>query len=351
MRGVVNKLVVGGMSWLFLVMFSLGSYAGVNPFKKSKNYQFGADVIWYENNDSAIKSGSIRDGSDINYYHLNIDKYRLLLRLGKNDPSGELENTRRLSNLAISDMAIDGRRLPLFSWCLQNQQDPGKKLQQNAVVVNDVCINAGGGGDFVINLDKETREILKQANRLEFIVEPYGRPIKLMFNMSGYASILVKINKPVLPVVVKEMPEPVPVVVKPSPELKPEPKPKSRPKARPKPVKMCYARPPADFKAVISAMAYPCKDASRKLDAETKISVKVGREKKRMAAKMQAVSDEKLTRQKSAEDDKRKAEWGIRQNALWISRCKRHWAKNSSPCYCEKYLDQAPAGIENTCGK
>jgi len=340
-RGVTNN-IVGGV-FIFLLTLSSAGNAVVNPFKKSKNYTFGSNVSWYEHNNAAIKSGSARDGSDTNYYHLNIDKYRLMLRLGKNDPSGELENTRPLDSLTISNVSVDGRRLPIFGWCLENQQNPGKKLKQNAVVANDVCINAGGGGDFIINLDTETRNILKSANKLEMVIEPYGRPVKLVYTMSGYAPIMAIINKPVVvPVakkpVVKAVPKPV-VVVKP------------KPKSKPKPVKMCYARPPVDFKSAVPAMSYPCKDELKKSNAETKVSARVEHEKKKMTAELQAANEEKLARQKSVEDNKREVEWDAKQNELWISRCKRHWAKNRSPCYCEKYLELAPAGVNNTCGQ
>ena len=86
MVGNTKNIVVGSVLSLLLVTLSFSCLAGVNPFKKSKNYTFGADEVWYENNNTAIKSGSVRDGADTNYYHLNIDKYRLLLRLGKMIP-------------------------------------------------------------------------------------------------------------------------------------------------------------------------------------------------------------------------------------------------------------------------
>ena len=341
MLGVTNKF--GVCVFIILLMLSSVGNAGINPFKKSKNYTFSSNVSWYEHNNAAIKSGSARDGGDTNYYHLNIDKHRLLLRLGKNDPSGELENTRPLDSMAISDVSVDGRQLPLFAWCLENQQNPAKKLKQDAVVANDVCINAGGGGDFIINLDDETRGLLKQASKLEMTIEPYGRPVKLIYTMAGYAPIMAKINKPVV----------IPVVKK--PVVKAPPKPlvvvKPKPKPKPKAVKMCYARPPIDFKSAVPAMAYPCKDELKKTSAETKISVRVEYETKKMAAELKAARDEKLVRQKSVADNKREVEWDSKQNELWISRCERHWAKNRSPCYCEKYLERAPAGVNNTCGQ
>jgi len=339
-RGNFNKLAIFGI----LMVISSTCFSGVNPFKKSKDYIFGPDVVWYENNNAAIKSGSIRDGSDTNYYHLNIDKHRLLLRLGKNDPSGELENTRLLDSLSITEVQIDGQRLPLFDWCLQNQQNPGKKIKQNAVVANDVCINAGGGGDIVFNLDDETRDYLKNAELLEFIVEPYGRPLKLVFSMVGYAPVIAKINKPIPPPVEKK-PVPLPVVVKPISK----PKPKAKPK--PEPVKTCYANAPAGFKSTVPAISYPCDNAAKKSLAEKKISAGVGREKKKIAARLQAEKNRKLAKERKVEDEKRGAEWDKKQAALWVSRCKRHWAKNRSPCYCEKYLYQAPTGVKSTCEK
>ena len=349
MRGNLNTLAIIGI----LMVISGTCFSGVNPFKKSKNYTFGPDVAWYENNDTAIKSGSIRDGSDTNYYHLNIDKHRLLLRLGKNDPSGELENTRLLDSLSITEVLIDGQRLPLFDWCLQNQQNPGKKIKQNAIVANDVCINAGGGGDIVFNLDDETRDYLKHAESLEFIVEPYGRPLKLVFSMSGYAPIMAKINKPIPPPVVKKPVPPPVAVVKPIPKPKPKPKEKPKPKSKPKPkpVEKCYANAPASFKSTVPTISYPCDNAAKKSQAEKKISAGVAREKKKIAARLQADKNKKLAKERKVVDEKRDAEWDKKQAALWVSRCKRHWAKNRSPCYCEKYLYQAPAGVKSTCEK
>jgi len=343
-RGLTSKLIITSLLSLLIVVPGV-SNAGINPFKKSKNYIFGSEVPWYESGDSITKSGSVRDGSDTNYYHLNVDKYRVLLRLGQNDPSGELVNTRRLDAMAIADVTVDGRRLPIFSWCLSNQHNPTKKLKQNSVVVNDTCINAGGGGDFVINLDEQTKGILKSARTLAFIVEPYGRPVKLEYNMSGFSRLMAKLDKPA-PVPVVKAPEPVapPVAV-----VKKKPKPK--PKAKPKPVKMCYAKAPANFQSAVPAIAYPCNNTAKQASAKSKIAARVENEKKKMARELKIEEDAKAARQKAVENNKREAEWNVQQAAMWIKRCERHWKKGKSPCYCEKYLDQAPAGITSTCGK
>ena len=343
MIGLTRKIFVTGVLGAVLAGTNIVQ-AGVNPFKKSKNYSFSDDVPWYENSGAAIKSGSVRDGADTNYYHLNVNKDRVLLRLSKNDPSGELIGTRKLGVLAITDVLLDGRQLPIFGWCLRNQQVPGKKLKQNAVVANDTCVNAGGMGDFVINLDVATEAQLKRAQRLEFLIEPYGRPVKLSFSMKGYAPLMAKMNKPA---VVKK-----PQVVK----AKPKPKPKPVVKAKPKPIKMCNARPPGEFKKQVKSVPYPCTDANKKAAAENRVALNVQAERKKREAKIKSAKLKEARRKEekkpeSVEDKKREAEWDDKQSALWVSRCERHWKKGKSPCYCVKYLDQAPKGVKNTCKK
>jgi hypothetical protein len=305
------------------------------------DYTFGDTIPWYENARSVTKSGAIKDGSDTDYYHLNVDKHRLLLRLGRNDPSGELVNTRLLDTLEITEVMADGRRLPIFDWCVKNQHAISNTLKQNAVVANDTCINAGGGGDFVINLDDQTKSLLKSAKTLSFIVEPFGRPVKLIYSMKGFSGIMAKLDVPVPVAAVKKVEAaPVQVVVKAEP-----------PKPKPKPVKMCYVKAPSGFESAIPAVAYPCDNKEQKDGAEAKVAARVVSEKKKMAAELEATRQEQLARQKSVENNKREAEWQQQQAEMWIKRCQRHWSKGKSPCYCDAYIDKAPPGVTSTCGK
>ena len=339
MDGLTSKIIITSLLSLLIAVPGV-SNAGVNPFKKAKNYTFGTEAPWYERRESVTKSGSVRSGADTNYYHLNVDKHRLLLRLGKNDPSGELVNTRRLDALAIVDVKADGRRLPIFDWCLSNQHNVTKKLKQNTIVANDVCINADGGGDFVINLDEQTKRIIKSAKTLSFIVEPYGRPVKLSYNMSGFSEFAIKLDKPV----------PAPVVKAPKP-VSPVAAVKEKPKPKPKPVKMCSSKAPADFQSAVTAITYPCNNAIKKASASKKIKARVEQEKKKMAMELEAANREKLARQKAVEDNKREIQWALQQAEIWVKRCQKHWAKGKSPCYCEKYIDRAPEGVTSSCGK
>ncbi len=356
MRGLFSHLSFYSLS--LLLIMSGTSQASVNPFKKSKNYNFGADIAWDKHNGAAIKSGRVRDGNDTNYYHLNINKYRLQLRLGKNDPSGELENTRILKSLTIADVLVDGHRLPVFNWCLQNQLNPGKKLKHDATVPDNICQNTGGGGNFIIRLDNRTRNILKKSDILEFIVEPYGRPVKLRYNMSGFATIMTKIDSP------KKVSKPAPAT---RPVVKPAAKPvsvksaiKNRPSTKPKttPVaqsrsliqktKTCTASPPENYKTLIKPLAYPCSNSTKKTTAENKILDLVNKEKQKQKHEATSTEHERL---KAAAQDKRNIDWNNKQAELWISRCERHWNKGTSPCYCEKFIKNAPPGTKNTCKK
>lgn len=357
MRGLASK-ITKSVALTGLLMMAATASAEINPFKKTKNYIFDDSIKWYEKKGTAMKSGSVPDGSDINYYHLNVSKSRLLLRLSKNDPSGDLQNTRILDALAITDVSVDGSRLPVFDWCLSNQQSPGRKLKQNAVVVNDTCVNAGGGGDFIIQLDERTHHTIMNASEMEFVIEPYGRAVRLVFDLSGFAPIMGELLKPPAPVAPAPAPAPVKTPEKPRVIAKPVPKPsapvapvvKPKPKPKPKPVKMCTAQPPADLQADIKAVVYPCENVARKAAAESQIKSAVEAKRQEQAKAAAMARQEEMAKQKEVKDSKRAEEWDRKQDAMWISRCQRHWKKGRSPCYCEKYLDQAPAGVKNTCG-
>lgn len=322
-----------------MLIYSISAQAGINPFKKTKNYVFGNDVAWYLKENAAAKSGRAKDGSDTLYYHLNVSKNRFRLRLAKNDPSGEIANTRDLSKLAIADVLLDGRRFIQFQRCLDNQEQVGKKLKQGALVANDTCVNSGGGGDFSIQLDTASRNELKAASNIELVIEPYGRPVKLKYSMLGFSTIMSKLDKP--------KPKPKPVarsVVKAKPVVKPKPKPKK------KIVKMCLAKPPADFKSAVRAVSYPCENKARQEKAKQSIAALVEKEKQKMAAEMARLKQEEEAREKASKSNQIETEWAKKQTEMWIKRCEKHWTKGVSPCFCEKYLDSAPPGVTNSCG-
>ena len=334
---VVARISALTIAFTGMLIYSISAQAGMNPFKKTKNHVFGNDIAWQLKEGAVVKSGRAKGGSDTLYYHLNVTKDRLRLRLGKNDPSGEIANTRDLSKLAIADVLLDGRRFIQFQRCLDNQEQVNKKLKQGALVANDTCVNSGGGGDFSIRLDTASRNELKAASNIELIIEPYGRPVKLKYSMSGFSAIMNKLDKP-RPVAKPVVKAKKPVVIKP------------RPKPKKRVVKMCLARPPADFKSAVKAVSYPCGNKARQEKAKQSIAAVVEKEKQKMAAEMARLKQEEEARDKASKSNQIETEWAKKQSEIWIKRCEKHWVKGVSPCFCEKYIDSAPPGVTNTCG-
>ncbi|MCW8910460.1 MAG: hypothetical protein OQK76_07540 [Gammaproteobacteria bacterium] len=316
---------------LIMVFFSLSlSAQAANPFKKSIDYDFSDNTAWTLKRDTAVTRGEIKEGSDSLFFHLSINNQQLKLRFSKNDPAGQVINSRSVSSLVIEDVRVNGTRLPLFQWCLNNQQAESSAFKQGTPVSKNACINEDG--DFIIKLDNKSRQLLKSAQTLEFVTEPYRRTENLKFAMAGYVAIMKKLEKPAPVKQVKVIPKPV---VKPVVAAK-------------KVVKTCYAKPPVGYKS-IKSVAYPCPDAAKKTEAEAKINQQVVAEKKKadlLAAEARKKQEPKVD---TAAEAKAEEEWQKRQTAIWIKRCEKHWMKSVSPCYCKPYIAHAPKGVQDTC--
>lgn len=339
-----SALLITGM----LAFVSFSAQAEFNPFKKPKVYSFDQETPWIFMQGAAVKSASQRDGSDTLFYHLRVSHDQLRLRLSKNDPTGQLPNTMNMDGMSVEEMLVDGRRLPRFDWCLQNQQQPGDRMKSGAVASNNTCVNPGNG-DFTVTLDAGTKQVLKSSSGLSFILEPYGRPIQLNFSMNGFAEIMARVDQPPPPPVAKPEPR-MSASVAPAP--KPEP-PKAAPKPKPKPKpRICQADAPGEFARSIKSVSYPCEDRARKNQAEKSIEQQVAAEKhKRELADIERKRQEAELKKAKVETTKAEQEWEAKQTAMWVERCQKHWDNGVSPCFCEKYLDHAPAGVKNTCGR
>lgn len=331
---------------LFGAVFAQTSYASNNPFKKDKAYHFGNDVAWYKKADTAVKSGQQRSRNDVLFFHLTIGEKQLRLRLSKNDAAGDLLNSRNLQSLTVKDIQLDGRRLPVFQWCLDNQERPSRYLKQYAVVPSDTCINADG--DVIIQLDKSTHNLLKQARQLKFVLEPFSREEVVSFDMQGYEAIMAQIKPPVA---VKRIIK-TPVAKKPVKVVKPRVKKVAAVVAPVKKPKICHAKAPAEFKRQVKALSYPCDNKAKKAKAIEMVAAKVALEKEKIA-KLEAEKKMRLDAKRivDEEDNRRAEEWAIKQKARWVARCQKHWAKGKSPCFCRKYISEAPAGVTDTCKK
>ncbi len=325
------------------VFFMPLSQAAFNPYKKDVNLHFDESIPWKFSNNQAVKSGQNKDRGEINYYHLKINHKRILLRLGRSDPSGNAENTRPLDALDIIDVMIDGQRLPLFQWCMDNRstQAENKVFRPGTVVKNDICSNSGGG-DFVIKLDGTSRRLLSQGKALQFMTRPYKAQENISYDLSDLPPLLERMAR-------AENPRPVAKKVVEKKAVR-KPKPVAKPKVK-KTAKLCQAKPPLEYKAKISAVSYPCNNALRKTTAEKRIHDHVQIEKQKQAAETEHRRAASARKQAESEMKQQSKKWETMQDSMWVVRCKKHWDSGISPCYCRRVLSQAPAGTVDTCNK
>ncbi|MFW2372354.1 MAG: hypothetical protein ACN4GM_04480 [Gammaproteobacteria bacterium] len=311
---------------------SLTVSAGKDPFKKNKDYKFLGDTSWYKKGSSVLKAGRVKESGDTFYYHLSVNSKHMRLHLGKNDPSGELKDTRQLDYMSITEVAVDGKTLARFKWCLNNQDGASNSLKKHAKVAGGTCVNAGD--DFYIKMDDKTLKQLMSAKTISFAIEPFGDSVKLTYGMNGFAGLMKELKKPV-------------VAKKPNKPIKVNKPKKPRPVVKTEPT--CYAQPPAQFKSSVKNIAYPCGNAGKKSAATKSVNQMVDKQRKQQQAALdrKRVQDNmpkhtEITSEEELEFEKKQAE-------RWITRCQIHWGKGVSPCYCKKYMKFAPAGVQDDC--
>ena len=319
-----------------------------NPFEKGENVNVGNNE-WLIKDKTATRSGS----SDGDFYHLFFDRKQLRLRITAGAEDSEI-SAREYQNLAIEDMQVDGKRLPLFQWCLVNQQKQSRFLQRGLKVKQNVCDNQGEKGTFVLRLNAATLDALKNAKTLTFKIRPFRTSINVNFDISDFQDMVAKLSTKVNVVQKPEVPAPV---VVPDKIVA---------------VKKCKANPPRDF-IKIKAMEYACNDAGAKAEAEASVEAavvkerkhqeKVAAERERKRKEAEQAAAAKLAKEladKKAAEDKLAAEQAalaateaskLEMNAditnKMLAVCQKKWASGEHRCYCEKFLEHAPAGIQS----
>jgi len=305
-----------------LTATSLSVSAGKDPFKKNKDYKFLDDSRWYKKGSNVVKAGSTKESGDTFYYHLSVNSKQMRLHLGKNDPSGELKDTRQLDYMSIIEVAVDGKTLARFKWCLNNQDGASNSLKKHAKVAGSTCVNAGD--DFVIKLDGKTLKQLMSAKTVSFELEPFGDTVNLTYGMKGFAGLMKQVKKPV---VAKKANKPKPVA---------------------KPARTCYAKPPAEFKSSVKSMAYPCDNSGKKSAATKSVNQMVEKQRQKQAAVARQRAQANMPKHTEITSEE-ELEFERKQAERWITRCQIHWGKGVSPCYCKKYMKFAPAGVQDDC--
>lgn len=323
--------------------------ANDNPFDKAANINIGSDNEWLIKDKTATRSGS--DSGD--FYHLFYDRKQLRLRITGSAKDSEVL-ARKYQHFAVEDVQVDGKRLPLFQWCLGNQQKHSRYLQQGLKVKQGVCNNQGEKGTFILRLNATTLDTLKNGQTLSFKIRPFRSPINVNFDISDFSGVFSKLNTKVNLVKKAQASAPVVAVDKVAT------------------VKKCKANPPKGF-ASINSIEYACDDAAAKAEAEASIEAIVvkerqhqaklaaDRERKRQeveaakAAKLakeladKKAAEEKLAAEQAAlaETEASKQQMSADITSKMLAVCQKKWDLGEHRCYCEKFLEYAPAGIES----
>ncbi len=320
-----------------------------NPFAKKDSLNVGKDVSW-KIDKKAVQATKTSDDGKGAFYHLQFDNKQLKLSIS-NDASGE--NPKKFEQLEVKDVEIDGKQLPLFKWCLNNQDRHNRFLQQGLKVKKNICSINGRSGTFVMRLNQDTLNSLQSGSRLTFMLKPFRTQLELNYDISDFKDMVLVLNAKPAPVV-------VPVAVT------------AKPPAAAKSVRKCWAGAPPQYNK-IKSVEYDCDDATAKLDAETWVTKLVNKEKekeKKLATekeKQRKLAEEKKQKELAAKlkqeeliqaeaaaiaaSQARQAEIGDEITVKMLKVCDKYWSKGEHRCYCQKYIEHAPKSIQasSTC--
>ncbi len=329
-----------------------------NPFNKAVAVTAGHDISWQFGEQTATKSVK---GSDGTWYHLFYDGLRLRLRL-----SGSAEDSqygaRQFEDFSVNDVSIDGKRLDVFQWCLNNQDKHSRYLEQGLTVRKEICQNLGGQGTFVMRLTKETIASLENGVMIEYELKPYRTTIKVKFSIADFDSV----NKEFKRQQDKRLAE----IRAQEEQAIAEAKAKAKAAAAlatpasvvvaPKPKARCKISPPDGY-SEIQPIAYDCDNVAARINAQASIDLKVEEaqeqrkkaaaeaERKRKQAEAARLAKEEALRQEQAalaESAAVQAELSSDIAKKMIAVCEKKWAEGEHRCYCQKYIEYAPADIK-----
>lgn len=322
-----------------------------NPFAKEKQFDFGTDIAWSTSSESMTKTVSAEDS----YYHLFFNGRQLRIRIttGKIDDEG---SAKSFDAFAVNDIMVDGERNAIFQWCLNNQERHSRFLQQGLSVKKDICINDGAHGVYTMQLNQQTIDSLRNGSKLTFVLKPYRTPVELNFDITDFKLALAKMQASAATLATS-------TAVAPTPESGAM----TRAAVAPAPKVKCTLKPPADF-AEIRTIDYDCDNEAEKAQAKATLSAQIDKalakreqlavenERKRKAEEQARLAkEEKARREKEALAASAALQQELSSDIAkkMIAVCQKKWAQGEHRCYCEKYIEYAPAGIESdpSCAK
>ncbi len=309
-----------------------------NPFDKTIKVTAGNDVAWQFGDQTATKSVKGPDGT---WYHLYYDGVRLRLRLTGSSHDSQYA-ARQFEDFAVLDVKIDGKRLNIFQWCLNNQEKHNRFLQQGLSVKKDVCQNLGEQGTYVMRLTEETIDALDQGKTIEYELKPFRTSVLVKFSIDDFYKANDTFKKQYEAKLTA-----------------------SRPKAEPAPAAItkrkakCKIAPPDDFSEV-KTISYDCDDVAARNSAKKSVDSEVNKireQRSRAKAAAELKRKEAEAARLAKEEALRKEQEALAASAAiqaelstdiakkMIAVCRKNWAEGEHRCYCEKYIKYAPDSI------
>lgn len=327
---------------LLLVSTQIYAAIGANPFDRSVKNTIGTNVPWQYKDDTAFKVSQDSMDSDT-YYHLVFDGKSLRLSLSSSNADSP-QDARHFDQFAVNDVKIDGKRMPLFQWCLSHQEKHDRFLQQGLAVDSGICENRGENGTFIMKLNPETLKELKTGKNLSFAIKPFRTMVVVNYSLADFSAMATRVLAEQAP-------------AKPVKET-------SAPSASETVARVCTVKPPAGFEK-IKPITYTCDSVSDEASANKSMNAEVSRIEKERAAEKAKKQQAELAKKKKEEEALRKLQLQQQQEAAaiaaskvkreqlnkeitvkMVAMCKKMWSRGESRCYCEKYIDQAPPGIK-----
>jgi hypothetical protein len=320
-----------------------------NPFDKTIMVTAGSDVTWQFGEQTATKSVKGADGT---WYHLFYDGLRLRLRLTGSSHDSQFA-AKQFEDFAVLDVRVDGDRLNVFQWCLNNQERHNRFLQQGLSVKKEVCQNLGEQGSYVMRLTKETIDALDKGNTIEYELKPFRTKVLVKFSIDDFNKANIEFKKQYEAKLAASRPTAEPAAVAPVAKA-------AAPKSKPKPKAKCKIGPPEGFSGV-KTISYDCDDEAARNTARASVDSavnKIREQRKKAEAEAERKRKEAEAARLAREEALRKEQEALAASAAvqaelssdiakkMIAVCEKKWAEGEHRCYCEKYIKYAPANIK-----
>jgi hypothetical protein len=331
------------------ILFTSSQVAAIspNPFDKTIVVTASHDVTWKFGEQTATKSVKGADGT---WYHLFYDGLLLRLRLTGSSHDSQYA-AKQFEDFAVLDVKVDGKRLDVFQWCLNNQEKHNRFLQQDLAVKKEVCQNLGAQGSYVMRLTKETIDALDKGNNIEFELKPFRTKVLVKFSIDDFYKANNEFKKQYEAKLAASRPNTEQAPVAPVVSVA---APKQKAKAK------CKIGPPRGFSEV-KTISYDCNDIAAKNSARASVDSEVNKireqrnkaeaeaERKRKEAEAARLAREEALRKEQealAASAAVQAELSSEIAIKMIAVCEKKWAEGEHRCYCEKYIKYAPASIK-----